>query len=584
MGHNCRVPPDLTAEDLGRRRLHVGWIKLAFSIVIVVLAITEITLSEFDLGVRDVATAVGSWANELAPGLLILPFAVWFCPRLVLAWTAPLTWFIARGSVELPLVWQAVSVLCLFSLLWLLIRPVLSRRAGPRAQPGGFRPARQSNAISSTRPAWVALAVAAGIIAAVGGWAWQTWDGGLSRPSFTVGLAALVVPPIVFPSLIHLTSTHRRLQLMSRGATTRHVRVFEDAHDHHLLPVDATSRALVFTTLDEVMDDRPVSDFDGWLLARQKAQAEDEAQQDNSDAPPADDAQLGEWADAQFLEPVDDDEPEFHPEYEHWDLVSQRNGPAVSDPTDFTLIGQPVDGATVAIMGPNGRTWMGKLREAWLWDPPAVLTPSMDTTSASAVSDPQSNPHASPSRSSKEDDPRPKDMIRSMLGWLDLHVTARWAWPLFLVLLGGFALPYMLSLFPTEDPGARYIGLLVSLIVLFISCAEITTVVTLQPTRRGVWNRNLLLDRRLIPDRVSTIAAGQQSVALRETDRRNVILFSPSWIDSPLSTAEYAQSLREALGRTPRRSLVNRRPASALVAALLMILGWLMVLPPSFMT
>jgi len=197
----------------------------------------------------------------------------------------------------------------------------------------------------------VALAVAAGLIVAIGGWAWLAWDGGLSRPSFTVGIAAIVVPPIVWPSLVHLTSTHRRLQLMSRGATTRRARVFKDADDHHLLPTDALSPVLTFTTLDEIMDDRVTSDFDGWLLEQQKAKTDEEAQQDNSDAPPANDAELGEWADAQLLEPVDDDdEPEFHPEHEGWDLVSERNGPAVSRLEEFTLIGQPVDGATVAIM------------------------------------------------------------------------------------------------------------------------------------------------------------------------------------------------------------------------------------------
>lgn len=568
MGHNDRMPPDLTAGDLRRRRLHLPWIKLAFTVVLVLLGGTEVVISMFELGARSATTSAGTWADELSPSLVVLPLAVWFSPRQVLAWAAVVTWLISSGSVEFPFAWQTLSVLSLLSLLWVLIRPTMTHDAGPRVQPGGHRPAEGSYAVESPRQARVALAVAAVLAVTLCGWAWMTWDGSLERPSVTFMIAGILVPLIVWPSLNDLMRIHRRLALLRRGATERSVRVLRNTQDHHVLPVEALSPALHFARLDEVVDARVTSSFDEWLLEQQRQTLE----QEDATPPTSDDA-LGEWADDQLVDwddEEDEDEDEAHPEFEQWDAVAERNGPDATTPQTLSMIGKPFDGATVALVRSDGRTWVGELQEDLLWEPPARTRPPGGTEQPSATA------------SQEQDEPRREDSVGAISGWVNRHVAQRWAWPLGLAVLGGVALPLVLSLLSVEDPYARYVGLLVALGYLFLSCADVTTVLTLQPTRRGVWSRRLLLDRRLGPERVDSIVAGSRAVALRERNRTNVIIFCPDEMDHPLTSEEYAEALRGALASTPPRPRLDLRPSSAVTSALLMILGWLILLPPTF--
>lgn len=570
MGHNDRVPPELTAHDLSQRRLFIRPIQLAFTIATVLLGIIGIIFSLVGLGSGEPSTTIALWADALIPALITLPLFVWIAPRSVLCWAVPLIWLVSLGTIPLPRAWASLSIASLLALLWLTLRPMVGRSTGPRVLPSGHRPVKDSYAIGSSQSGWIGLAVGVVLAGVLVGWAWLWLDGPMGAPSSSVTIAGIVVPLFVWVSTIQLARSHRRLRLVRRGAPAFRIRVVGWDNSRFLIPVDVVRPNLEIVDLEEVLDGKVTRAFNEWVEARMDAEADAE---DASTIPPDDEALLGEWADRQDpLEGTDDEpegweDPRWLYEYDHWDAVAEKDGPDVGNLEPFTLVGAPMDGAVVALVRADGRTWLGGLRERWPSAQRATtLTLVMDGTP------PDREPEGGPLITEL------KGVDRAW-GWTASQPAIRWGWPFLIALVAGPLVPWAAAEDAAAGEGGVGTFVFLALVAAAIIIGTSARAPEVRPSRRGIRRMGFFVDHRLDRDRVAHVAAGQHAVALRLRDPAGAIVVPACDIGTEDTADRFAARLQAALDNSPDGARSTWQPSPALWALVLLLLAWAALIP-----
>ena len=325
--HTAGMTP-LLAADLRATRLHTAAIRLAWVVTLVVLLVAEVAAG-------DVVPVV-PWVGRLWLAAVLLLTSIWALPRWTLACASVLGWLLPYGGASWPSGWRAWAIASALALAWLVV-PRRTQSTVSRGRPAGERPFERSYANIGAVTGGVALAATAVAVAVLSiiEVIWGTPE------SMLLGLIAfvLLLGLSAWPRAQHRHAA--RLRLMAEGGPAREALLTEVDGDHFVGAVDDDRARLRIVALDGVVDREDAGiiqlahDDDGALINLDDLDDEDAAKVRRAMA------DLRRWT----------------------ALCEAVHGPALEVGERVVLIGEPRDGATVAIMRQDGATWLGELRE-----------------------------------------------------------------------------------------------------------------------------------------------------------------------------------------------------------------------------
>ncbi|GAA3858125.1 hypothetical protein GCM10022275_06030 [Tessaracoccus defluvii] len=325
--HTAGMAP-LLAADLRATRLHTVAIRLAWVVSLAVLLVAEVAAG-------DVVPVV-PWVGRLWLAAVLLLTSIWALPRWTLACASVLGWLLPYGGASWLWGWRAWAIASALALAWLVV-PRRTQSTVSRGRPAGERPFERSYANIGAVTGGVALAATAVAVAVLSiiEVVWGTPE------SMLLGLIAfvLLLGLSAWPRAQHRHAA--RLRLMAEGGPAREALLTEVDGDHFVGAVDDDRARLRIVALDGVVDREDAGiiqlahDDDGALINLDDLDDEDAAKVRRAMA------DLRRWT----------------------ALCEAVHGPALEVGERVVLIGEPRDGATVAIMRQDGATWLGELRE-----------------------------------------------------------------------------------------------------------------------------------------------------------------------------------------------------------------------------
>ncbi len=125
----------LTVADVRLTRLHLFWVKLAYTLVAAGAVVAEVGHLVVSNPVPWLRSPLGS-GPYLATGLLfaalMMTDLVWRIPRLALLFSVPVFWIVGYGDIAYPVLWRLMALASAVVSVWWFTR---ARRATPSGSP-----------------------------------------------------------------------------------------------------------------------------------------------------------------------------------------------------------------------------------------------------------------------------------------------------------------------------------------------------------------------------------------------------------------------------------------------------------------
>ncbi|MDO5737215.1 MAG: hypothetical protein Q4P15_12150 [Propionibacteriaceae bacterium] len=393
-------------------------------------------------------------------------------------------------------------------------------------------------------------------------------------PSWLLGLAfAAPLPGLGWGLPIILRSRRRRGLAQVGGASSTVVLTRSLTGDYEILPVDGSSPLLKVVTMEGVI---PVAAFlhDG----PQSGEADDELTADEDDYDddtdddeplPEHDWELAAWADGSKREMDEWDSELASHDFSNLDadarsLAEAELGPDIADRELFTMVGSWGHGSTVALVRESGQVWLAELREPrFRADDRALFPPKSERR----VFPPHwGNAWFRRRTESLAEWAHPNfQWLRWVVALGSAAVGAAWV---------GGVLWYGLHTVWDGWDWFRLVAVTVGLLVWPAILASSLPAPDVGRVRPGVAFFGFFLDDVIAPDRLVTVIAGDEAVALRLRDPEDAIMLHPEQLGDGLNASQAAHELRSWFLAAPTTARSGLRPSAGLVGVLAMVGAW----------
>lgn len=398
----------------------------------------------------------------------------------------------------------------------------------------------------------------------------------LPDPSWLFGLAAAAPLAGLWFGLPIILRARRSRELIAHGAPATMVRLAcSHEGDFRLLPTDGEAPILQVVHLSGVVPRKDVVAFINDWDARFEP-ADEDPEEHEPESLPESDAVLAGWADDMknvwrtFDE--DSESPNFPADMpEDEKLMAEADfGPDVRDGEPFVLLGSWSHGSTVALMRGSGQVWLADIKE------PRFLTgsqPVLPWKSSGGSSQRSSARRGQPAATGFFD-----RLGAALFAWADSNVRwLRWAVAVGAAVVAALFVGGLIWVAVVDDGGGFFAWIrpvVIGVVAMAVPSIAMDWVspATTGRTRLGLASHGLLLDETVARDRLVSVVAGEDAIAVRLKDPDDALAVFPEDVGRDLEPEQAADQVRLWFAAAPADGRSGRRPSPILVAGVLQII------------